>query len=340
MRRGQTATEYLFMVGGIIFFAVFLFIAIKGELVPRLAGGTRADTASMLDEYGRPYQFYDNFEGGVIKRWKQAGGNWRADNRELLQEEIAGNNFALVGDVGWDEYEVRADVYNDGTFGGIVVRYQDDGLHYRCGIESAHTYIDRCDASGCMRLNTTIAAISGWTPLTARAQGSRLSCTLGEPGSPSAAVLTADDASDPYLYGKPGLYTTTGPVRFDNFRVAKLPARTSFATPTPTPPPPLEIYDLYLTCDLPDPKKPLIGRYTFHWTTNLPADSNASFYWENAPLQVYWAYNPSLTETHAVRINSFNCKSIPGGVNLIANVSSCTAPGPYFDCASLVAVNP
>ncbi len=231
MRRGQTASEYLFMVGGVIFFAVFIFIIIKGELLPGAVNRARSGSASLIDEYGKPYQFYESFDSGKLLRWKTTGGTWKVDKYELVQQ-AAGKSFALAGDAGWDNYAVRVELNRDvSPIAGIAFRYMDDGAHYECESTSSSLRLYRQPPSGSrVQLGFRFipaGSLDGWQPIVVTANGTSLKCTLGPPGN----VVSASDPN--YVYGKAGLYAS-GSARFDDFKVTKLPTLPYFVTPAIT----------------------------------------------------------------------------------------------------------
>lgn len=139
MKRGQTATEYLVLVGGVIFFALFLFLILKGELLPHSVNQTGQAGGQFLDEFGKPYLFYDNFQTSTALRWQDSGGDWKVMNGKYEQDSASlGKAKATVGDSTWDNYAIQADVQilqngNGNPASGLFVR-SNDSSYYLCQI--------------------------------------------------------------------------------------------------------------------------------------------------------------------------------------------------------------
>ncbi|MFH1200494.1 MAG: hypothetical protein V1708_05485, partial [Candidatus Micrarchaeota archaeon] len=139
MRRGQSASEYLIMVAGVIFVAVFLFLVIKGELVRGSTVRTSLVTGSYIDEYGKPYKFYDNFDTNTSYKWQgRTDSDWRI--REGALQRYAINDFLPItaGDESWEHYKVGADVKVGASSDQVyLVARATDQLFYACGLENA-----------------------------------------------------------------------------------------------------------------------------------------------------------------------------------------------------------
>ncbi|MFH0971239.1 MAG: family 16 glycoside hydrolase [Candidatus Micrarchaeota archaeon] len=85
-RRGQTAIEYVMIVGGAILFVVLVVLIIRSGVIARATTDVEQKSGDYLDKYGRPYLFFDDFGsiGGTNSKWNNTGGVWLIQNGKLV----------------------------------------------------------------------------------------------------------------------------------------------------------------------------------------------------------------------------------------------------------------
>ncbi len=74
--RGQTALEYMMIIGGGIMFVVLVVVIIRGGVVETTKNKVATDVDKYKDKYLGIYLFYDNFDSGKSSLWKNVTGNW------------------------------------------------------------------------------------------------------------------------------------------------------------------------------------------------------------------------------------------------------------------------
>ncbi len=139
-RKGQTAIEYLFIVGGAIMFVVLVVIIIRSGV---LSSGTRdveEKSGDYLQVYGKPYLFFDNFDSDsasdqkwdnkTVHVWSAADGYYSVSTAEAGSAlAITRNSFSnFVAEV-----KFKADNFagtgirfrtNNAGIGGYVLQFE------------------------------------------------------------------------------------------------------------------------------------------------------------------------------------------------------------------------
>ncbi len=264
--RAQTSSEYMIMVAGVLFFALFMFLVIKGDLLPNAQRTTGTQTAQFQDEYGKPYLFYDNFDTDDSPRWNRFDPSaWRMDGKILQKYEVGYALPVLVGDSTWGQYKVSADVRveTNAATAGVIARKNEKGGFYFCGLnnnqillyfghESYISYSISDIGSRPYPVSTT-----SWHHVTLTADGTHLTCVVDD-----QPAVTGDVNWSPN--GEVGLWGFTSRHSFDNFKVTRLPELPVFPSPSPDPVAP-DLRNIQVVAGQ--------TAATVSWTTNFPANT-------------------------------------------------------------------
>ncbi|MBU1197177.1 hypothetical protein KJ765_01555 [Candidatus Micrarchaeota archaeon] len=358
MRRAQTATEYLILVAGVIFFTLFMFLVIKGELIPSIEDKTGGETAHFLDEFGKPYRLYESYDVGNAYKWKVKSGTWDVDNGEYVQQDNT-RGISIVGDSTWNQYAVEALIKRTNAAGtaGVIARFTGQE-YYDCVVENNVLKLRRYKVTG-DTYNDLASAIlspdpeSKWFLIKITVEGENIRCSSG---GTEISVVDFDFPS-----GEAGLISINSEVRFDDVRITELPQLDYF----PVAPSPscagvcLDDCNNYLSCSLDaggsctgsdvccigtcTPNLILYSNYSteclngkwwrFTWDSNLTSDSNGSYSRFFSPGVWTSGFNPAAVARHVITLPP-SC-ALMAGDHFICNMTSCTNP-PDAQCESLI----
>lgn len=163
--------------------------------------------------------FSDDFEDGNAAGWVTTGGTWIVNSEEsrvLHQSSYVDNALARVGQPGWSDYTVQADVTPTSFnglpgFAGVVARANSTTNHYALVIRPNNTVaLIRTIDSNATTLASARLQVS---------QGSRYTLSLTVSGQTltgraGGVVVSATDGF--LLSGLGGLVTTWTSASFDN----------------------------------------------------------------------------------------------------------------------------
>jgi pectate lyase len=163
--------------------------------------------------------FSDNFEDGDAAGWVTTGGTWIVNNeqsRVLHQSSYVANALARVGQPGWRDYTVQADVTPTSFnglpgFAGVVARANSTTNHYALVIRPDNTValIRTINASETTLASARLQVSQGTSyTLSLTVSGQALTGRVGE------VVVSATDGF--LLSGIAGLVTTWTSASFDN----------------------------------------------------------------------------------------------------------------------------
>ncbi len=223
MRKAQTGSEYLVLVGGVIFIGILMFLLLRGQLLPQAGNRLQQGSSKYLDEFGKPYLCYDSFDAsGDESRWKTNGGLWRIANGVYQQEAVdPGRSLSTFCDSTLGNYSIQADVKHGvgipGSSAGLLARANTAGGYVCEASFNKFLYLRNCPtwttcallASG--SLGASFDAAKGYT-IKFTLKGPSLTCSIG--GSSISAT------NQIRTVGEVGLTTDSASASFDNVKVA------------------------------------------------------------------------------------------------------------------------
>jgi hypothetical protein len=256
VKRGQTTTEYLFLIVGIIIFVVLIYTLLKGNVVTPQQNRTSDDMVKWLKNT-EAVIFFDNFDSGTSEQWTVVTGNWLVENKEYLQKDAsASQKGSIAGKNSWVNYFAETKFLipilpaSNGPLGGISGRVNKaSGARYSCIMELT----DFANKKGKIALNrfytwqgtpdklaesAEIVFDNSFHILAIQLNGNTVNCFLDD-----AQMLSYND-STPFKYGLLALESSNSEAHFDSVRakyqdgpnpLGPNPTPTSSATPTPTP---------------------------------------------------------------------------------------------------------
>jgi hypothetical protein len=178
-------------------------------------------------------QLWDFEDGGQINDWEIINGTWEI-NDGVLQETSGAESgmHAYVGDAGWENYTIEADMrIDEGKYAGIVFRGQADYEYYVFYLELTPAPNDLCffkhkpGGSGARdRPSPNKTGVGGradlvhgeWINFRAVVEGNDFQLFLNDQETVPAAT---DNLGNEYTVGKAGVFAWETKVSFDNFKV-------------------------------------------------------------------------------------------------------------------------
>ncbi|MBU1197176.1 hypothetical protein KJ765_01550 [Candidatus Micrarchaeota archaeon] len=213
--RGQTATEYLFLIGGAILFVLLIILMLRGSVISSSSHKISADMDRFFNDYARYYLFYESFDSGNAYRWTPDQGTWGIENSEYLGIG-AGNSTVAVT---LHNFSMNAFIRTSSN-GGLIFRKRNASNYYAVMVNVGNTVQLTRTTDGNTALLAGPAAFTGdlqeGVYLRADANGTNVTIYVN-----NIAYLSVNDLTEPLRLGHIGV---TSPVDaqavfFDNIRV-------------------------------------------------------------------------------------------------------------------------
>ncbi len=177
----------------------------------------------------------DTFDDGNDFGWTRYEGVWSVKEKQL-RASSATPAKSVIGETGWTDYTVSADIMRVAGEGqaGVLLRVTDaaDGTKINQNrADFMKGYEAYADAEGIhlAKFNYGSEVVASvpypvdsmakeqWLRLTVKARGTQLDVYLND--SADSVIHYVDDSGSPFLHGKAGLRAVDGAARFDHFEI-------------------------------------------------------------------------------------------------------------------------
>ncbi|MBU1197175.1 hypothetical protein KJ765_01545 [Candidatus Micrarchaeota archaeon] len=223
-KRAQTAMEYTFLIAGALLFVLLVFIMLRSGVFTASEHNIGHQTGTFLDEYGKSYLCYDNFEKTQARNWEPVSGSWSVQNREYAQLDNGGSGFVSFVQCAPSDFSYQGLIRTMGGLegAGLIFRAQNTSNYYQVVLLAASETINLqlVQDSGVTMLDTCSTCFDGallGTGLTVRVDvfGNQLTVYVND-----VQKLTATDNT--FSEGLLGVYSVKEGF-FDSIRACSTP---------------------------------------------------------------------------------------------------------------------
>ncbi|MFH1442610.1 MAG: hypothetical protein ABIG96_01115 [Candidatus Micrarchaeota archaeon] len=134
-KHGQTALEYIMIIGGAILFVVLIVIILRSGILARGVEDIEGKSDDYRDTYLKSYLVFENFNSGTSKKWNSDACDWQVSGGKY-GNQISGDCETFVQGY-YDNFTLEFKVRNTNPGGapnalvGAYFRYADSTDNYR-----------------------------------------------------------------------------------------------------------------------------------------------------------------------------------------------------------------
>ncbi len=208
---GQTALEYIMIIGGAIMFVVIVVVIIRSGIIAGQTEKVGEDVCKFQDKYLQPdIMIFDNFNSDETKNWQPSAGTWQVINNAYIGGSTPGTDDETFTFRSFSNFSVIIKVRQNviGASDGI-------GMYFRNGtgayvLEMAGAAGDDAIAikkvGGATLYSGTLVNgdFNNWVVLKLRAKGNTIEL-YQEIKCKDNFIVSISDSS--YTYGKFGLFS-------------------------------------------------------------------------------------------------------------------------------------
>ncbi len=224
---GQTALEYIMIIGGAIMFVVIVVVIIRSGIIAGQTERVNQDVCAFEKKYLRPdIMMFDNFDAGTASNWVPSSGDWAVINgaytggpSDTIEDKTFSktpfSNFTFVM-----KFRLKKGANAAGNIGGVYLRHIDSSKYYGLFFINSNTpnRIFFSDFNAVNIDSPITGTFSDWQVLKVKAYGNKFD-VYQEINCKDFLLGSWTDTSDVFYTGKFGLFVGSTPPKDDILEV-------------------------------------------------------------------------------------------------------------------------